>query len=119
MRITIHHPACTKPCAQASTASGHMPVIVPAMRLFLRWLYQRGETRTDLAGCVPAVANWRLATIPKALSSNETARLLRSCDRATAAGRRDYALLLLLARLGLRAGEVVALQLDDPRLGAR
>jgi len=98
---------------EARSRSGHMQVIVPAMRLFLRWLYQRGETRTDLAGCVPAVANWSLATIPKALPSNETARLLRSCNRATATGRRDYSLLLLLARLGLRAGEVVALQLDD------
>ncbi len=98
---------------EARTRSGRMQVIVPATRLFLRWLYQRGETRTDLAGCVPAVANWRLATVPKALPSNQTARLLRSCDRATAVGRRDYALLLLLARLGLRAGEVVALRLDD------
>ena len=98
---------------EARSRSRHMQVIVPATRLFLRWLYQRGEIRTDLARCVPAVANWRLATVPKAISPKEIARLLGSCDRATAAGRRDYAILLLLARLGLRAGEVVALHLDD------
>jgi site-specific recombinase XerD len=88
-------------------------VIMPAVRVFLRWLHQRGDTRTNLAGCVPTVAAWRLSIVPKALPSEQVARLLRSCDRATAFGRRDYAMLLLLTRLGLRAGEVVALRLDD------
>ena len=51
--------------------------------------------------------------MPKYISSEEVQRVLRACDRRTSIGRRDYAILLLLARLGLRAGEVVALQLDD------
>jgi len=90
-----------------------MPVIVPALRVFLRWLQQRGDTETGLMGCVPAVAAWRLATVPKALPTEYVKRLLQHCGRATAVGRRDYAMLLLLARLGLRAGELVSMELDD------
>ena len=62
---------------------------------------------------MPSVADRRLATIPKYLSPDEVERVLGTCNRQTATGRRDYAILLLLARLGLRAGEVVSLQLDD------
>jgi site-specific recombinase XerD len=90
-----------------------MKVIVPALRVFLRWLHQRGDTDTSLSGCVPAVADWRLATVPKSLPSEQVECLLERCDRTTALGRRDYAILVLLARLGLRAGEVVAMELDD------
>jgi Site-specific recombinase XerD len=98
---------------QARTSPRHMNVIVSALRVFLRWLYQRGDTDTNLAGCVPAVANWQLTTVPKGLPSKQVESLLQHCDRATVLGRRDYAILLLLARLGLRAGEVVAMELDD------
>lgn len=94
------------------TSVGRMKVVVPALRGFLRWLHQRGDTDTNLAGCVPAVADWRLATVPKAIPSEQVERLLGHCDRTTAAGRRDYAIMLLLARLGLRAGEVVRMQLE-------
>lgn len=73
----------------------------------------RGEIGSDLAGAVPTVAAWRLSTVPKGIERGQVKRLLRSCDRRTAMGRRDYAVLLLLARLGLRAGEVAALTLDD------
>lgn len=59
------------------------------------------------------VANWRLSTVPKYLTPQEVRRVLKGCDRRTSIGRRDYAVLLLLARLGLRIGEVVALQLGD------
>jgi site-specific recombinase XerD len=90
-----------------------MQVIIPALRVFLRWLHQRGDTETSLVGCVPAVANWRFATVPKSLPTDHVERLMRHCDRTTAVGRRDNAILLLLARLGLRAGEVVAMELDD------
>jgi site-specific recombinase XerD len=90
-----------------------MPVIVPALRVFLRWLQQRGDTETGLRGCVPAVAAWQLATLPKALPTEHVKRLLQHCSRETAVGRRDYAMLLLLARLGLRAGELVSMELDD------
>jgi integrase/recombinase XerD len=88
-------------------------LMTTAFRSFFRFLFQKGELGADLAAAVPTVANWRLSTVPKYLSSEEVKRVLKACDRRTATGRRDYAILLLLARLGLRAGEVVALQLDD------
>ena len=69
--------------------------------------------RTDLSAAVPGVAGWRLTHLPKALSIGQVEQLLASCDRRTPAGRRDYAILMLLARLGLRGGEVSALTLDD------
>lgn len=88
-------------------------LIVTALRSFLRFLRQRGEIATDLAGGVPGIANWRLSHLPKSLPPEQVERILASCDRGTPVGERDYAILLLLARLGLRAGEVVALTLDD------
>jgi integrase/recombinase XerD len=84
-----------------------------ALRSFLRFLHQRGDTSTDLAEAVPAVVNWRLSELPKSLTPEQVERVLASCDPRTTLGQRDYAILLLLARLGLRAGEVVALTLDD------
>lgn len=86
---------------------------VTVLRSFLRFLYQRGDINNDLAGALPLVANWRLSQIPKSMLPAQVESLLASCDRQTANGRRDYAILLLLARLGLRAGEVVALTLED------
>ena len=88
-------------------------LIVSALRSFLRYLYVRGDITTELAAVVPTVASWRLTELPKALPPAQVEHLLHSCDRGTPAGRRDYAILLLLARLGLRAGEVVAMTLDD------
>jgi site-specific recombinase XerD len=88
-------------------------LMVSALRSFFRFLLQRGEIVTDLAACVPAVADWRLSTVPKYLGAEAVERLLRSCDQRTGIGRRDHAILLLLARLGLRASEVVAMELDD------
>lgn len=88
-------------------------LMVTALRSFFRFLYQRGDITSDLANAVPSVANWRLSQIPKSLRPDQVERLLASCDRQTSISRRDYAILLLLARLGLRAGEVVALTLDD------
>jgi site-specific recombinase XerD len=88
-------------------------LMTTAFRSFFRFLFQTGELQADLAGSVPTVADWRLSTVPKHLRPEEVCRLLGGCDRKTSAGRRDYAVLLLLARLGLRAGEVVSLQLDD------
>lgn len=98
---------------EARTRPMSMAVIVPALRAFLRWLSQRGDTEVNLAGCVPAVAQWHLATLPKSLPTKDVERMLQRCVRTTVVGRRDYAILLLLARLGLRAGEVVAMDLDD------
>lgn len=88
-------------------------LMVSALRSFLRFLRHRGDITTDLAACVPSIANWKFSTLPKFLPPDQVQRVLNQCDRNTAKGRRDYAILLLLARLGLRACEIVALTLDD------
>ena len=92
---------------------GRMQAMAAGLRTFLRWLHVEGKTEADLAGCVPAVAGWRLTTLPKSIPSEEVECLLRRCNRRIAVGQRDYAILLLLARLGLRGGEVVGMDLDD------
>lgn len=84
-----------------------------ALRSFLRFLFLRGETGSDLALAVPTVRRWRLSSIPRHLPGEDVERLLRACDCSSATGRRDHAILLLLARLGLRASEVLALELGD------
>lgn len=87
--------------------------LTTGMRLFLRYLHYKGLTATDLSLAVPAVARWSLSTLPKHLPTAQVRRVLRHCDRSTPLGRRNHAILLLLARLGLRAGEVVRLNLED------
>jgi len=89
--------------------------MVSALRSICRFLRQRGAIDRDLAAAMPSVSDWRLATIPKYLNPEEVERVLQTCDGKTAVGRRDHAILLLLARLGLRAGEIIALELDDIR----
>ena len=84
-----------------------------ALRSLLGLLHAEGLIAEPLAAAVPAVASWRLQGLPKGLEQNQRARLLGSCDRSTAIGRRDHAVLTVLARLGLRAGEVAALRLSD------
>lgn len=96
-----------------AASPGRAKLMVTALRSFLRFLLQRGEIDVDLAVSVPPVADWRLSSVPKYLEFGEVEQLLATCDRSRPTGRRDYAILLLLARLGLRAGEVVALELDD------
>ena len=98
--------------AQRRTRAGAQ-LVVTTLRSFLRHLHQRGAIPADLSGALPPVTNWRLAGLPKALRPEQVQALLAGCDRDTVAGRRDYAILLLLARLGLRGGEVAALTLDD------
>ena len=92
---------------------GTTQCVVTALRAFLRYLQQRGDIAIDLAGAVPAIANWSLSGVPKFISASQVEQVLSSCDLATPAGNRDHAVLLLLARLGLRAAEVAALTLDD------
>jgi site-specific recombinase XerD len=88
-------------------------LMVTALRSFFRYLRHRGLIALDLASCVPTVPNWSLSMLPRFLPAATVERVLKCCDRTTAVGRRNYAILLLLARLGVRAGEVVALCLDD------
>lgn len=88
-------------------------LLTTALRSFLQYLRYSGKTRVDLAAAVPCVANWSMPSIPRAIAPEQVRQVLRSVDRSTAVGRRDYAILLLLARLGLRSGEVVSLNLDD------
>jgi site-specific recombinase XerD len=111
----LHLPEITRFILHATRTLSlrRVQLMVSALRSFLRFLYQRGEIATDLAASVPRVADWRLSGLPKILTREQVESLLRSCDRSTAAGLRDYAVLVLLARLGLRAGEVVHLELDD------
>ena len=87
--------------------------MVTGLRSLLRFLHVDGSIDRPLALAVPSVASWSLSTLPKALSSDQVAALLTACDRNTSTGRRDLAILTLLVRLGLRAGEVAALALDD------
>ena len=87
--------------------------LVAALRSFSRFLRYSGRTGAELELGVPSVAHWALAGVPKRLSADEVGKVLSACNRNTALGRRDYAILLLLARLGLRGGEVLGLTLDD------
>jgi integrase/recombinase XerD len=84
-----------------------------ALRSLLRFLHLRGVTVSPLAGAVPTAAGWKLSGLPRHLTQQEAARMVDSCDLATVTGRRDRAVLLLLARMGLRAGEAAGLRLDD------
>ena len=86
---------------------------VTALRSFLGYLYTEGLIKQQLTAAVPTVAGWRLAALPKTLQPREVKALLEACDRRTRMGRRDFAVLTILVRLGLRASEVAGLRLDD------
>lgn len=92
---------------------GSAKFLVTGLRSVLRFLFLTGHTRRQLAFAVPTVAHWGAGSLPRALSPETVAALLASCDENTLDGRRDRAILALLARLGLRAGEVAGLELDD------
>jgi len=87
--------------------------VTTALRALLRFFYVRDFTSTSLSGCVPRGAYWRDSGRAADLTSGDVSRLLASCDRRTATGRRDFAILTVLSRLGLRASEVTGLTLDD------
>jgi len=93
--------------------SKRVQLMTTALRSFLRFARYRGDIDKDLAACIPAVANWKQSTLPRALPPEQVEQVLNSVDRETVMGRRDYAILLILARLGLRAGEIRALTLED------
>jgi integrase/recombinase XerD len=98
---------------RARRPSGSARHAVTPLRALLRFGQLRGLTSADLALAVPRAATRRGAGLPRSLPLRDVTRLLASCDRRTDRGRRDYAMLLMLARLGLRAGELAALRLDD------
>ena len=91
----------------------HAKMVVSAMRSLLRFLYLQGFTTAPLMSAVPSFASWRVASLPRPVEAEQVVKLLRTCDRQTPAGRRSYAIILLLARLGLRAGVVAAIELGD------
>jgi site-specific recombinase XerD len=98
-------------CPRLGRSAAKLTVV--AIRALLRFLYVEGEIDRPLALAVPAVASWRLSGLPKRLELWRVQRLLDCCDRGTATGRRDFAILTLLSRLGLRVGEVAGLSLVD------
>jgi site-specific recombinase XerD len=97
------------PCLHLKRAK----LLTTALRSFLHYTRYRGQVTCDLASAVPTVANWSMPSVPRAIPAHAVRQLLASINRRTAIGRRDYAILLLLARLGLRASEVVRLKLED------
>jgi integrase/recombinase XerD len=92
---------------------GTARLMVAGLRSLLRFLFVEGLIDRPLAEAVPAVAAWRLGGLPRGLEAGEVRLLLAGCDRRTAVGRRDLAILLMLVRLGMRRGEVSALELED------
>ena len=98
-------------CARLKVSSAK--ATTTRLRSLLRFLYVEALIARPLADAVPSVASWRLGSLPRALPAGDLTRMLKSCDRRRPLGRRDFAVLSLLWRLGLRAGEVAALQLHD------
>ena len=88
-------------------------VATTALRSYLRYLHACGEIQLDLVAAVPTVPNWSLSAIPRAIAPEHLQAVLAHCPRDTSVGRRDYAILMLLARLGLRSSEIVALTLES------
>ena len=97
----------------ASVSVGSAKGRVAELRSLLRFLYLRGFTSVALVDSVPSVAGWRETGIPATMAPADVARLLGTCDRSAIGGARDYAIVLLLARLGLRSIEVARMQLED------
>jgi integrase/recombinase XerD len=88
-------------------------LLVSALRSLLGFWHVQGLVGRPLAGAVPSVAGWRLAGLPRALDPEQVRALVDSCDRSTVGGKRDFAILTMLVRLGMRRGEIAALSLDD------
>lgn len=98
---------------QSRRPKAGMRYLVVALRSLLRFLVVDGVLARDLSAAVPAVAGWRNRGLPRGLSPEQVTALLESCDVSRPVGRRDRAILTLMVRLGLRAGEVARLRLED------
>ncbi len=96
-----------------SCSRGTAKLIVTALRMFLRYLISKGKCEPGLEHALPTLAHWRLSTLPRYLSGADVERVIAACDGQTPLGARDRAIILLLARLGLRAGDVAGLRLGD------
>jgi site-specific recombinase XerD len=99
--------------AAGTTSRAQAKTVVTALRVYLRFLAARGECRPGLDYAVPPIPQWRLSALPRYLPPGDVERVIASCDTATPQGLRDRAILLLLARLGLRAGDVFDLRIGD------
>ncbi len=84
-----------------------------ALRAYLRFLASHGRCRSGLEAAVPTFPQWKLSALPRYLVADDIERVIASCDRDTRCGLRNCAILLLLARLGLRAGDIVNMRLED------
>jgi site-specific recombinase XerD len=98
-------------CADRHRA--YAKTFVTALRAFLRFLAAQGKCPPYLDRAVPAIREWKLSALPRYLEAEDVERVIASCDRNRPQDVRDRAVLLLLARLGLRAGDIVALRIDD------
>ena len=97
----------------AGVSRNHARRLVYAIRMYLRFLSSKGQCPAALVGAVPRTGLWSLATLPRYLSMDEVEKVIAACDGTRPVDIRNRAILLLLARLGLRAGDVRFLQLND------
>ncbi len=91
----------------------HSGNVASGLRAFLRYAHLEGLTTGSLAEAIPSVARWRLSSLPKGLTPDHLRSIFEGCDQENGVGSRDFAIVKLLARLGLRAGEVAAMELGD------
>lgn len=91
----------------------HVKAVITSVRMFIRFLIAVGKCAPELEAALPTIAKWRLSTLPQYLQPDEVERIIAACDPSTVLGGRDRAMILLMARLGLRAGDVAALKLSD------
>jgi integrase len=100
-------------CGDDRRGKAWASTLVSGLRSLLVFLHVTGRVPVPLVAAVPSVASWRLSSLPGGLDRDHVERILNGCDRASTVGRRDYAILMLLSRLGLRACEIATLMLDD------
>jgi integrase/recombinase XerD len=112
-RYDAHHVRQVILVETKRTSIAHVKTMTTALRGYLRFLSARGLCASGLDQAVPIIPQWRLSALPRYIGSTDVERLIATCDVTTPTAIRDRAILLLLARLGLRAGDIVALRLDD------